>query len=423
MVVKLTTYQQHRGWDTGRVTRLSGAVSLFLVSFLSVKSIWLAFNITTDTLPKSSQFSYDAPSFHLATGFVEPARLLNETIFNLSPERFAPYAKARYLSRPRLAEIGPEGEGEQKVLGKVRQGIERSREERLRKQKAGIRLPKILCMVYTYEARHNNLRAIVDTWGRECDGFFAASNKIDDSIGAIELTQQGTESYGNMWQKVRSMWLYAYDHYLDQYDYFYICGDDTYLLVENLRAYLAGDEIDRLLHGFLDQIAMRYPEAQKWKTQRPRPLLIGQPQWRGRKSRVFPAGGNGYVLNRAAVELYGQQGRPHLENLTDSREDVFMGEFLGSVGAPVVNTQDQHGGWRFFGECAQDTYDFDGYKSPTQPKHLESIFGIKTLRGMDSFSEQLVSFHLKNCVASAEDVMYRYHSLLNISSFNESGLK
>jgi hypothetical protein len=347
MVVKLTTHQQHRAWNTGRVTRLSGMVALLMAFLFSVQSILLAFDIKTDALSKSSQFSYDAPSSHLVPDFadIEPARLLNQTIINLSPERFAPYAKARNLPKSRLAEIGPESKGEQKVFSTVSQGIERSREERLQKQKAGIRLPRILCMVYTYEPNHNNLRAIVNTWGRECDGFFAASKKKDDSIGAITLTQQGTESYENMWQKVRSIWRYAYyDHYLDQYDYFYICGDDTYLVLENLRAYLAGDEIDCLLHGFLDQITMRYTAAQRWKTHRPRPLLIGQPQYRGKKRLVFPAGGNGYVLNWAALELYGQQGRPHLENLTDSREDVVMGEFLGTVGAPVVNTQDQNGG-------------------------------------------------------------------------------
>jgi hypothetical protein len=163
MVVKLTTHQQHRAWDTGRVTRLSGMVALLMAFFFSVQSILLAFDIKTDALPKSSQFSYDAPSFHLVPDFAEPARLLNQAIINLSPERFAPYAKARNLPKSRLAEIGPESKGEQKVFSKVRQGIERSREERLQKQKAGIRLPRILCMVYTYEPNHNNLRAIVNT--------------------------------------------------------------------------------------------------------------------------------------------------------------------------------------------------------------------------------------------------------------------
>lgn len=63
-------------------------------------------------------------------------------------------------------------------------------------------------------------------------------------------------------------------------------------------------------------------------------------------------------------------------------------------------------------------HDFDGHASPIQPEALERNFGIKTLTGMDSFSEQLISFHVKGCKASAEDLIYRYHSLLNTSSFN-----
>jgi hypothetical protein len=42
---------------------------------------------------------------------------------------------------------------------------------------------KILCMVYTVYTdrdRHGSLAAIADTWGRECDGFFGASNKTGE---------------------------------------------------------------------------------------------------------------------------------------------------------------------------------------------------------------------------------------------------
>ena len=35
--------------------------------------------------------------------------------------------------------------------------------------------------------------------------------------------------------QVRSIWLYVYTHYFDDYDYFYIGGDDLYVIVENLR--------------------------------------------------------------------------------------------------------------------------------------------------------------------------------------------
>jgi hypothetical protein len=67
---------------------------------------------------------------------------------------------------------------------------------------------KILCMVYTVQfpnLKHKNLKAQAHTWGRRCDGFIAASNITDHSLGAINLPHLGLEEYGNMWQKVSTV--------------------------------------------------------------------------------------------------------------------------------------------------------------------------------------------------------------------------
>ena len=110
---------------------------------------------------------------------------------------------------------------------------------------------KILCAIYTHEKKHDAVTAVGETWGWRCDGFFAASTKTvtdpkEPGLGAVDLPHEGKEEYANMWQKVRSMWAYVNDNYKDDYDFFYICGDDVYVAVENLRAYLDGPEIERL---------------------------------------------------------------------------------------------------------------------------------------------------------------------------------
>lgn len=64
---------------------------------------------------------------------------------------------------------------------------------------------RVFCMVYTHSNSHDQLRAIAETWGPRCDGFMAASNQTDRSIGAVDLWHEGPEIYGNMWQKVRAM--------------------------------------------------------------------------------------------------------------------------------------------------------------------------------------------------------------------------
>jgi glycoprotein-N-acetylgalactosamine 3-beta-galactosyltransferase len=95
--------------------------------------------------------------------------------------------------------------------------------------------PRILCMVYSYSERHDVVRAIAETYGPRCDGFLAASNQTDRSIGAVRLDHAGPESYRNMWQKVRSMWIYVYQHYLDDFEFFHIGGDNMFVIAENLR--------------------------------------------------------------------------------------------------------------------------------------------------------------------------------------------
>lgn len=80
---------------------------------------------------------------------------------------------------------------------------------------------KLLCMVYSHEGNHETLvRAIAETYGPLCDGFMVASNVTDVTIGAVHLGHRGLEEYGNMWSKVRAMWIYAHEHYINDFDWY-----------------------------------------------------------------------------------------------------------------------------------------------------------------------------------------------------------
>lgn len=41
-----------------------------------------------------------------------------------------------------------------------------------------------------------------------------------------------------MWQKTRSIFRHIHKHFMHDYDYFFVCGDDTYAILENMYAYL-----------------------------------------------------------------------------------------------------------------------------------------------------------------------------------------
>lgn len=88
------------------------------------------------------------------------------------------------------------------------------------------------------------LQAIKDTWARKCHAFLAFSTVNDPTIPSVEIPHLGPESYMNMWQKTRSIWKYVYAHYLDEFDYFLLGGDDMYYIMENLYAFLLGQRLE-----------------------------------------------------------------------------------------------------------------------------------------------------------------------------------
>ena len=281
---------------------------------------------------------------------------------------------------------------------------------------------KILCMIYTHKGGHDRVQAIAQTWGRRCDGFFAASTVTNHSIGAIQLLHSGPEAYQNMWQKIRSMWTYVYNHYLNEFDYFHIGGDDLYLNVDNLRAYLAGPQVERLQNGYMDGISSAFHnETERWKTERPRPLLLGAPMistiegFRG----VRPAGGAGYTLNRAALQLFGQYGADSfLTDMVAPFEDFAMGHFFIQHGVYVSNTQDAMGANRYCGS-PRGMFHFDGIRSAQSPLLLRKRFGMVAPRRLNSVSTQAVAFHLKGDKKWVQqqnhtlaELIYRHHAIL-----------
>jgi hypothetical protein len=307
------------------------------------------------------------------------------------------------------------------------------------------RRSRILCMVYTVhipgENNHSNVRLQAETWGRQCDGFIAASNFMDHSVGAIDLVHNGPEEYGNMWQKTRSMLAYAYQHYLDEFDFFYMCGDDVYIYMDNLRAYLDGPEVLRLENGYIDKISSGFQNSalfnknrtdfiigfknyaelnvaiKKWSSTRPRPLLLGSPH--SHKGMPMISGGPGYTLNRAALRVFSERSLAHFfPNAHDSREDMYLGGALAEHGIFVSDTKDVNDGDRY-GGSATSTYNFEGV-SPIGIQWLKQYFGLKYKEGIDSISEQFVASHLKDSKMemieinrTIPELMRRYHVILN----------
>jgi hypothetical protein len=207
---------------------------------------------------------------------------------------------------------------------------------------------RILCALYTYSGMRDLARTQALLWGHKCDGFIAFSNETIASLGMADLEHDGDESYDNMWQKTRSIWSYIYDHYLDDYDFFHLGGDDLYVIVENLRRFLtninvaAQSDEDGGDGSDLDIQSTPLYFGQ-WVSQ---PVILdGSSQKIPTNHTYMVSGGPGYTLNTAAVRKFVE------ESLTTchatyrvSYEDRLMSKCLRELGIIGQDTRDQSTG-------------------------------------------------------------------------------
>ena len=116
---------------------------------------------------------------------------------------------------------GPEGGGGYRVL---------TEKVKVSKQKTST---NIFCAIYTHQGGKRQTNSILQTWGQRCDGYMAVSTESDPLAGTVNLPHPGYMGiYTTIWQKVRAMLAFLYEHHLVKYDFFHICGDDTYLIVQ-----------------------------------------------------------------------------------------------------------------------------------------------------------------------------------------------
>jgi glycoprotein-N-acetylgalactosamine 3-beta-galactosyltransferase len=215
------------------------------------------------------------------------------------------------------------------------------------------------------------------------------------------------------------MWAYVFHNYLDDYDWVHIAGDDVYVAVDNLRAYVDSPEMAALEEGHNDAIFRVQNRGGKANTDhlRPRPLLLGIPM--PFRQVFFPAGGPGYTLNRAAVKFFGEKSLTNfLPAARDSREDVFMGSAFHGEGVFLADTRDAVNGTRYGSSAETSTY-FSGGPHFIGPERQKRLFGIEYALFEDNASSQQIGFHLKDdkkmltaLNRTISDSIYRYHTFL-----------
>ena len=75
------------------------------------------------------------------------------------------------------------------------------------------------------------------TWGSHCDKLIFMSTEEDKELGAIKLDVE--EGRQGLWGKTKLGFKHVYENYFDQFDWFMKADDDTFVIVENMKALLS----------------------------------------------------------------------------------------------------------------------------------------------------------------------------------------
>jgi hypothetical protein len=191
---------------------------------------------------------------------------------------------------------------------------------------------------------------------------------------------------------------YMYDNYFDDYEYVYLAGDDTHVIVENLRRYLYTVE---QTHDVATE-----------------PLFMGALTYREGKTREFlyNDGGAGYLLNRVALKRLVLEVFPICHQMVGSpAEDMIIASCLRKKALiDPVHTVDAQGRQRFIPRPTEIMGSYDG-SGGAENFILErdfahgwaSKYGRKI--GADLVSESSVAFHIRS---TDELMMKRHHAII-----------
>jgi glycoprotein-N-acetylgalactosamine 3-beta-galactosyltransferase len=126
-----------------------------------------------------------------------------------------------------------------------------------------------------------------------------------------------------VWQKTRSILKFAGTHYINDFDWFYLGGEDMFVMYENLKHYLS--TLDAKEDHFVGR------------------------RFKGYDGTYFNSGGSGYVLTRSVLRKYVTEGWEKCNPTTHtSTEDVMLARCLFRLfGIGLTDTRDEMGRERF----------------------------------------------------------------------------
>jgi glycoprotein-N-acetylgalactosamine 3-beta-galactosyltransferase len=267
----------------------------------------------------------------------------------------------------------------------------------------------IICFIMTNNDRALRVKTVQDTWGKRCNHVLVASDQDEPLINAVAMSAAST--YENLWNKLNETLHYIWDTYCatntpgTQYDWIFKVDDDTYVVMQNLQAFLNSPEVqvkhqngEPLIYGRL----FGWPLLSSLKKlpnffdqrQNPENAEFGRHFYQRvnpQETLLYHSGGAGYVMNKPYLQLLLKTLRSPdtLRGFPD--EDMAVSINMWYQGVRPQPTRDDQGRERFHPESPDSMYHLYNETSAWLFDFHKTIGGIN--HGPQCCSPSSISFH------------------------------
>jgi glycoprotein-N-acetylgalactosamine 3-beta-galactosyltransferase len=240
--------------------------------------------------------------------------------------------------------------------------------------------PRILCLVLTQSKNHaTRMRALADTWGRKCDTLIAASDKTDPALHTYRI--ESMTGYWGIWDKLMQTLKQIVEGgggdttsippsvLVKDYDWILKADDDTYVIMENLQAFLANvtnpkDEPRIYGRTMAWPRLKRFQDMQGWfdKESPPANKQFGQRFYSklGESQTLrFSHGGPGYVMNRK-----------YAETLVQAYFNASGNAVKGEIAEDIANAATM----LYHGIQPESTFDLDTGRERMHPESPQTMY-------------------------------------------------
>jgi len=258
---------------------------------------------------------------------------------------------------------------------------------------------RILCFIPIISTADNVKKASEirhKTWGKHCDKLIFASNATDHELGLfkVEVTR---DNYWHLWEKQRETMRHIWRTNGQDYDWFVKADLDTYIIMENLKSYLASDEIQSQIgQPLILGRRLARPEEKWHKGFDHNESLVEEFLRKSDNKFIYVDGGAGYVMNREYLKTFYQSMDEYFclsgrEERTFP-EDVALGFCMGYQGYFPYNTRDEFKRERFHMFSPRAMYDLNVHdEAAWWVRFHDDVGGVKN--GEDCCSTTSISFH------------------------------